>query len=704
VYRALVAWRRGALDDALRFAQDAVRAREDAARIRGRDAETTGLAHALTALAWIQSDRKRFDEAERAAARALAIVDKPGPNAEFRAWWTAETHRALGRIYREQKRYAEARREYQLDIERNRALFGDSVRVASGLAELARVFREEGDIPGALGIYRRLADIQLKDAPTRNRARPDSLAPHLDTLLEAATAAPDQRQRLLAEAFVAAQIPWDSETARAITNMAARLDAADPAIRAAAREYQEASRERDRVRRTLALETLDPPDKREPKREAALKQELRTAEDKVAQLEVRLQADLPRYARLTAPRPLSVAEAAQTLRAGEALLTVLPTRDATYVFLVRDGQAHVHRAALSRADLERAVKQLRASFEVTDGKRAPFDVVAAHRLYQLLVAPVAGGLGGVTHLITVPAGPLLSLPLAVLVTKAGAPADPTDYRQVPWLAREFAISVLPSTGSLRDLRRVAGRSSAPRPFIGFGDPLFAGVQGDNRSMAAMGSLCRQGEPMDADLVRALPRLPETAQELAQIARSLGADASAVVLGGQVTETNLRTMDLSQYRVVAFATHGLLPGELRCKAEPALALTPPATASATDDGLLDAGEVAQLRLDADWVVLSACNTAGPDGKLGGESLSGLARAFFYAGARALLVSHWAVASQATVALTTGMFQAYGRDPALGRAEALRRSQTSLWSQQETSHPLFWAPFTVVGDGGARPSQP
>ena len=99
-----------------------------------------------------------------------------------------------------------------------------------------------------------------------------------------------------------------------------------------------------------------------------------------------------------------------------------------------------------------------------------------------------------------------------------------------------------------------------------------------------------------------------------------------------------------------------------------------------------------------MLLSACNTARADGKLGGESLSGLAQGFFYAGARALVASHWAVASRPTVQLTTGMFGIYTREPAVGRAEALRRSQLALAADKDTSHPFFWAPFVLVGDGG------
>ncbi|OQA30299.1 MAG: CHAT domain protein [Betaproteobacteria bacterium ADurb.Bin341] len=143
----------------------------------------------------------------------------------------------------------------------------------------------------------------------------------------------------------------------------------------------------------------------------------------------------------------------------------------------------------------------------------------------------------------------------------------------------------------------------------------------------------------------------------------------------------------------------MAGDFRGLAEPALVLTPPATASELDDGLLTAGEIADLRLNADWVILSACNTAAPDGTPGAEGLSGLARAFFYAGARSLLVSHWAVGSESTVALTTKMFEETARG--VSKAEALRRSMLALMKTRgspEYAHPALWAPFVVVGEGG------
>jgi CHAT domain-containing protein len=524
------------------------------------------------------------------------------------------------------------------------------------------------------------------------------MAPYLGTLTTLAETVPARREALAAEAFAAAQIPREGDTARALNAMAARVASANPALRTLTRGFQDAQRQRERLHMLLGAETLKPSEERNEKREARLKEQVRQAEERVAQLERRLQAEAPRYMRLTAARPVQAAELAPLLRPTEALLLFRPTSDGIFVFVVRDGKAHLHRAKVGGGSIRDKVKALRATLELGDGAPPAFDLATAHELYKTLLAPAAPHLVGVTHLLVVPAGPLLSLPLGLLVTKPSP--DGSDDRAVPWLTRDIAMSVLPSVAALVDLRAVATRAAAPEPFFGVGDPAFTGQRGSTRALQDALAVCRLDDGIDVDLLRGLPRLRETAQELTQIAQTLGAiPESSVLLGANATKPKVTSADLSQYRVLAFATHGLLPGELRCQAEPALVLTPPATLTATDNGLLDASDIAQLRLDADWVILSACNTAGPDGSLGGESLSGLARAFFFAGARRLLVSHWAVASRPTVALTTGLFaQVAQQAPTLSRAEALRRSQIALSEKPETSHPAFWAAFVLVGDGG------
>jgi len=200
----------------------------------------------------------------------------------------------------------------------------------------------------------------------------------------------------------------------------------------------------------------------------------------------------------------------------------------------------------------------------------------------------------------------------------------------------------------------------------------------------------------------LPQLPWTRKEITEITAELRADPADIRLGLDATETAVKQAKLDQYRIVYFATHGLVSGDLeefdKSKAEPALALTFPDMPNEFDDGLLTASEIAQLKLDADWVVLSACNTAAPE-KAGAEALSGLARAFFYAGARSLIVSHWSVDDQATAKLMIGALRAISGDPKLSHAEALRQSMLAMIDSARSEYeanPQLWAPFVVVGE--------
>ena len=187
-----------------------------------------------------------------------------------------------------------------------------------------------------------------------------------------------------------------------------------------------------------------------------------------------------------------------------------------------------------------------------------------------------------------------------------------------------------------------------------------------------------------------------------MAKKLGAEPGDIFLGAAATETAVKSVPLGDYKVIYFATHGLVAGDVKGLAEPSLVMTLPRKPTTQDDGLLTASEVAQLRMNADWVVLSACNTIAGE-KPGAEALSGLARSFFYAGARALLVSHWAVASDAATTMTTATFASLAADPKLGRAEALRRAMVAYIddrSRPVNAYPAFWAPFSIVGEGVLR----
>jgi CHAT domain-containing protein len=243
--------------------------------------------------------------------------------------------------------------------------------------------------------------------------------------------------------------------------------------------------------------------------------------------------------------------------------------------------------------------------------------------------------------------------------------------------------------------------------LAIGDPVLNGASAATRTeasgtgqAAALARACRQDGPIEAGLLRALDPLPDSSREIRSIAKVLGQGQGASLLLTQqrASERTLRAQALGSYRVLYFATHGLLPGELRCRTEPALVLTPEDQAREREhDGLLEASEIASLRLNADLVVLSACNTAGFDQRPGGDALSGLAEAFLYAGARGLLASHWRVSSAATTGLMSELFARLGPDVRRGSAQALRQAQIALSESPQTAHPFFWAAFTLIGDG-------
>ena len=419
-------------------------------------------------------------------------------------------------------------------------------------------------------------------------------------------------------------------------------------------------------------------------------------------------ASFPDYIALTEPEPLSLQAVQALLDPSEALVTLLVGSDRSYVWAVSRERTQWVRLEAGAKSLAESVAVLRRGLDPlavpsSPGAQLPgFDVARAHALYRQLLGPVEAVIRDKPSLILVPTGPLSSLPFQVLVTeppRSGVAARDA-LRSAQWLVRRHATSVLPSVPSLAALRRVGASLSAAEPFLGIGDPSLTGPpvpqSGQTRSAApSPASIFRNGVA-DLRALRELMPLPETAAELKAIAASLNAPDEALLLGSEATETRIRQSRLDRYKIVHFATHGLIAGELSGLSEPALVLTPPIRPSDTDDGLLTASEVAALNLRADWVVLSACNTAS-GAEVGADALSGLARAFFFAGARALLVSHWAVNSEATVWLTTGTFSALAKEPRIGRGEAFRR--TMLAMIDAGLPPSQWAPFVIVGEGAA-----
>ena len=569
----------------------------------------------------------------------------------------------------------------------------------------------------------------------------------------------DARRSLAAETFQTVQWSQSSEAAASLAQMAVRGARGDPALAVRVRERQDLVAEWQKRDGARTAAVAQPPDRRNANAETANSARLAAIDTRVADIDRRFRVDFPDYVALTSPSPLSVDEVQAQIAPDEALILFLDTPEwksapeATFLWVVTKADVRWVRSSVGTPSLAREVAALRCGLDYDGawgvagsrcaellgvvytaadraaGKPLPFEVARAHALYKALFGQIEDLVGG-KHLFVVPSGPLTQLPLHVLVTAEPrkSTAGIADHRQIAWLARSNTITVLPAVASLQALRQHAKASQAAKPLLGFGNPLLDGPDSSYANLK-QAALKKQscGGPVTADVaerrggagvrpfphrggivsaadLRRAPPLPETADELCDVAKATGASEADIFLGARANESEIKRLSvgggLRDYRVLHFATHGALAGEVSGATEPGLLLTPPQIGTEDDDGYLSASEIAALKLDADWIILSACNTAAGEAT-GAEALSGLARAFFYAGARALLVSHWYVDSNATAVLIKGAFAELKVDPKLGRAEALRRSMLALINNgsDAQAHPSAWAPFVLVGEGGA-----
>jgi CHAT domain-containing protein len=531
---------------------------------------------------------------------------------------------------------------------------------------------------------------------------------------------------------------------RALAEASARAAVKDPALGGLARSEQDLSRQLNDAIRALADVLALPPDKRDAKT-------VGDAQTKVARLRVShaaaklaLSAKFPTYAKFIDPPPIEATEIRALLGGDEALLSFYFGESASFVWaLAKDKPLSFRALPITTAELDAKVAKLREALEpeIATVKEIPaFDVPLAYSLYQTLLAPVEDVWGPAKNLLVVTNGSLGFLPLGLLPTTPTQPtADPAvlfaEYRDVPWLARQHAITAIPSVSTLKALRTTELVDAQRQKLIGFGDPYFNKREAEEAAKeAAATPVVADPEPDPGDpylgedplgppigmqrglpqgdfseALAELPRLPDTAEELRAIASALDVNpATALRLGKEANEQVVKSTKLSLYRIVAFATHGLMADDIDGLDQPALALTAPKVAGIEGSGLLTSEDILGLKLNADWVVLSACNTAAASGA-GAEAASGLGRAFFYAGARALIVTNWSVQSSSARELITDIFRRQGADPKLSRAEALREAMMGLIdgpgmvdaagaTQFSYAHPLFWAPYTIIGDGG------
>lgn len=676
------------------------RSLETRERVLGREHPTTLIA--VSNLAVLHDHQGRFAEAEVLHRRALTVRE-----------------RVLGLPHP----------DTLLSLENNLAARLKSGRGAPDILALARRY---------LAAQRERRRQGQSEQRMRNRQRDQrSISRRFALFADSAWAATaddrGQRQVLLAEAFGALQDSLAGSADRAIAEQAAQRYASgrNPALLALIQERQRKQDEAIALNERLA-QSFGGTGGGNSERPAALRRDLEVVQARIEAIDAQLQREAPDYFTLIQPRPVGV-EAAQALLApDEALLLVVPSIFGTHVVaLTRDGIDWT-RSEWEAEQVEAAIRRLRwdVGARVTGspeelarlpGGRAAdaparYDRSTAHQLYNQLVQPVLLRLAGKTRLFVAAGGALSALPFSLLVSAAptGADDDPAALRATRWFADDFQLTHIPSIQSLAILRQQQPQAPGSA-FLGIGNPRLATTPAERRYGAMRGlptahqvfarGRTRQGAPADLAELRKMPSLPGTADELQRVRERLQAPPSALYMGDRATEAVVRRLDFSGTRLVLFATHGLTAEEAGGAGEAGLVLTPPPIAQAgpqdyldvdpANDGYLAASEVTTLRMDADWVVLSACNTATGDED---ASLSALARAFFYAGARNLLASHWPVSDEVAPLLISNTVAA--EPGGLTRGEALQRAMREIRTNPDRpqwAHPFFWAPFVLIGDG-------
>ena len=525
-------------------------------------------------------------------------------------------------------------------------------------------------------------------------APPEDIFPWLAALYRAGERDPANSSQMTAEMFEAAQLAMGSRTALDIAQATARLAAGDPKTAAVIRDYQDKQGELDAVRaeRDVAVADHAPADQL-----AEIDARISAAEEAHRTAEATLRTAAPRYVEWS-EKPAAENEVRERLGANEAVAFLFVSNKGSYGFLVKRERTVAYPIALDEDGIAASVTKLRESTVERPGGLPNFDLATAYKLYTALFGPAEKYLEGVSALSVVAGGDLLRFPLAALVTEPHISAANGDYRGVPWLLRRVALSYFPSPRVFTNLREKGGGSAALLPFIGFGD--FHPASQAQLAATFPPDRCRD----DFQALRGLERLPDTRVEVTTIAERLHAGPRDIALGDSFTKARVMSPDVGRGRIVLLATHALLPADLKCQPGPSIVVSVPADSPNAEVGFLRPADIDKLKLDADLVVLSACNTAGPNAKTG-ESLSGLARAFFRAGARGVLVTHWSIVSGAAVPLMINTFAA--GDGALDSAHALRQAQLQLIDTAgsgnnpiELSYPNYWAAFTLIGDGVRR----
>ena len=636
-----------------------------------------------------QLGRAAESEAAISSARALARANQMGvPLVSARLTRTgATTDDVRGDLLSADTGFSSAHQNFNQVVPSSRPV-AETALLQAGIAV------KQGNVGRAVELCRAGAAL-LRDL--RAGIDPALLEPCLAAFSAEADHRPNDRQVLLAQMFETAELAQDSVTSREIDEAAARLAAnsRDPRVAEAIHRRQNADeRLAELYRQRDALAANAPPGSVRPggaTSPADLDRQIVEAQAELADSDGALQTASPNYGQLV-QQVVPAADVLAALGPDEALAVIVLTPHGGWSFLLRAGAIDAAPSKGDSASITALVKRVRASIESPSGTLPKFDTAAAQALYEATLAPVGGRLAGVKALVVAPTGALLSLPFAVLLT---GPAQPSGLADAPWLIRQMTVTHVPSAANFLALRK-AGSSHAAHPWFGFGG--FHPVTLAQAEASFPGAACA-GSARD---LASLPPLPSAQRELDAARALLNASPSDELLNAAFTAEAVRHMPLKNYRILHFATHALLPAELRCQNEPAIITSAPLGARDASGTMLSASDIVGLDLDANAVILSACNTGGPGISSGGESLSGLARAFFFAGARSMLVTHWSISDQTSAFLVADTLRRFSSGEEAGLGGALRAAQLGILARAgkdlpgDLAHPFHWAPFALIGE--------
>ncbi len=677
-------------------------------RITQADRLTVQDAQALEVVGSSQAAQGDTAAARETLNRASRLLTSAEASGALNVWLRARIEADLGQVEADSGQPAQAVARYGNAVKIIRLRHAGTAAEAGLLLDLGRAQIAAKQDDAALASYQRAFDLFQQQRGALG-ASADDAAPYFDLLLAHIASEPAKADDYRSRFFSAAESVVSSATAQTVSKLAARVASGDSAVTGLVRALDDTRRElRSLEAQSANLQSQNAYTGQDRTDMEARLKGLQTQSDT---LESQLLAANPRYAQLVSSEA-SLAALQKTLRKDEVYVKVLLLATRGYGVLVSPTSAKAYAIDVARGVVNAQVNALRSPFEPEDSL-PPFDLAGSHALFQKLFGPVAGEIQAARHLIYEPDAGLIALPVATFVTSdpsallAATPAgkDP-DYRKVAWLGAKTDSALVLSAASFMQSRAFAP-SRAKQSFLAFADPSTP-ARGDP---AAYSSVVRRSVSIRSNrdisnvcentrlALLQMPALPDTADEVRQVGASLGAGSGDTIITGKAftDDTVKARTDLSDYKVIYFATHGLLPQPSACLPEPALMTS---VGIGDSDGLLNSSEILDLKLDADLVVLSACDTGGAGGddaatglQGGGEALGGLTRAVIYAGGRSLIVSHWSVDSVATVRLMTGMFSA----GTPSSAEAMLKSQAVLQASEQFSHPYFWAPFTIVGDG-------